>query len=114
MEIDFERFCRGCRYSCFDGGRWQYCTVYIDTHGVLEPEPDGRGGLRQLYQRQAPQERRETGAAEKRWRVVQTMDKWILAVQTISAVLTVIVYGAPLILASEIVNRIIDWVAAIW
>ena len=44
MEIDFERFCRGCRYSCFDGGRWQYCTVYIDTHGVLEPEPDGRGG----------------------------------------------------------------------
>lgn len=42
------------------------------------------------------------------------MDKWILAVQTISALLTVIVYGAPLILASEIVNRIIDWVAAIW
>lgn len=44
MEIDFERFCRGCRYSCFHGGHWQYCTVYIDTHGVLEPEPDGRGG----------------------------------------------------------------------
>lgn len=42
------------------------------------------------------------------------MDKWILAVQTIGAVLTVIVYGAPLILASEIVNHIIDWVAAIW
>ena len=32
----------------------------------------------------------------------------------ISAVLTVIIYGAPLILASEIVNRIIDWVVAIW
>lgn len=32
----------------------------------------------------------------------------------ISAVLTVIVYGTPLILASEIVNRIIDWVVAIW
>ena len=32
----------------------------------------------------------------------------------ISAVLTVIVYGAPLILASEIVNHIIDWVVAIW
>ena len=32
----------------------------------------------------------------------------------ISALLTVIVYGTPLILASEIVNRIIDWVVAIW
>lgn len=32
----------------------------------------------------------------------------------ISALLTVIVYGTPLILASEIVNHIIDWVVAIW
>ena len=42
------------------------------------------------------------------------MDKRLLAVQMIVITLQIIVYGIPIIIASEVVNRVIDWVAAIW
>ena len=37
-----------------------------------------------------------------------------LALKMLTALIAVIVYGVPLVVASEIVNHIIDWVAAIW
>lgn len=46
MEIDFERFCRGCIYAHFKNKNknWDCCTAYIDENGSLEPMPDGKGG----------------------------------------------------------------------
>lgn len=45
-KIDFPKRCKGCKYACFENGRWQYCDIYYYSDGRKRPEPDGSGGCK--------------------------------------------------------------------